>query len=206
MPISPPHGCDCRALRLPCLAPGETCDREGLRSRMAGVDKVDAIVAAILAAAMHWGKSVDDEEYSRSVDLFLAMMKARAGQQSRDSAAPLDVPMRAPTHGSAVALDSRRLRELSDSMQWEEGAALLNGVDLHGELPPDVQYYAGVCLGSIGREPEAIELLKRAAAGGFGRFWCAYHLGLFEEKCGNASWAAYYYTVSLILSPERTDL
>jgi len=63
-----------------------------------------------------------------------------------------------------------------------------------------------VCIASRGAEPQAIELLKRAAEGGFAAFWCAYHLGLFEMRRGRPANAATYYAMSLILEPARDDI
>src|SRR5206468_3869208 len=60
--------------------------------------------------------------------------------------------------------------------------------------------------GSAGRLAPGINLLKRAAGAGYAPFWCAFHLGLFEIKRGNAVNAAYYLTVALIAQPERSDL
>jgi hypothetical protein len=101
---------------------------------------------------------------------------------------------------------ARQLKALANSGRYGKALALLEGVDLAADLPTDFLYYAGVCLGSTDREETAIDLLKRAAAGGSPRFYCAFHLGLFEEKLGNAAEAAYYYTVALILVYARTDI
>jgi hypothetical protein len=98
------------------------------------------------------------------------------------------------------------LEALVNSGRSREALALLDGVDLAADLSPDFLYMAAVCLGSGDAKAAAIDLLKRAVEGRFPRFWCAYHLGIFEEQLGNITDAAYYYTVSLILEPTRTDL
>src|SRR5205085_56856 len=100
----------------------------------------------------------------------------------------------------------RQLQELANSGRYDKAAALLDGVDLTAALATDFQYYAGVCLGAVGRLAPGIDLLKRAAGAGYAPFWCAFHLGLFEIKRGNAVNAAYYLTVALIAQPERSDL
>jgi hypothetical protein len=91
-------------------------------------------------------------------------------------------------------------------MKYDEAVALLREVDLDRDLLPDFLYFAAVSLGATGRLDTAIGLLKRALSGGYPRFWCAYHLGLFEENRRDTASAAYYYTISLILEPERSDI
>lgn len=97
------------------------------------------------------------------------------------------------------------LRQLADAARYAEAADLLESVDLETELSAEFCYYAGVCLGSVGREVAAIRLLKRAAGSGYAAFWCAYHLGLFETRLGNQASAAFYLTLALILSPHQAE-
>lgn len=104
------------------------------------------------------------------------------------------------------SVEADRLRLIAESGDYHDAEQLLEGVDLNADLAPDLLYYAGVCLGGVGQEQRAIDLLKRAVASGFGRFWCAYHCGLFEAKMGRTAEAAYYFTVCLILDPSRTDV
>jgi hypothetical protein len=86
----------------------------------------------------------------------------------------------------------RELRDLIDGGKCAEAAVLLEGTDLEAELGADLQYYAAVALGATHREKPAIDLLKRAAARGFYAFWCAYHLGLLEQRLDHPAHAAYY--------------
>ena len=98
------------------------------------------------------------------------------------------------------------LRELTDRAEYARGVALVEDIDLAAESDPNLLYYAGVCLGSIGRHEIAIAALKRAAERGYAPFWCAYHLGLFEMRRGGSANAAFYFVVSLLANPGRTDL
>jgi hypothetical protein len=101
---------------------------------------------------------------------------------------------------------ARQLEHLINSMKYAEAAALLEGVDLSADLPPDFLYIAAVCVGAGDGARLATDLLKRAAEGGYPRFWCALNLGLFEEKLGRPATAAYYYSAALLANPERTDI
>ena len=110
-----------------------------------------------------------------------------------------------------VALDQnvpsvQQLQALVDSRRPDEAARLLEGVDLKASRGADFDYYAGVAMGTVGRIERAIDLLQRAATGGFAAFWCAYHLGIFEMKRGGIARAAYYFTVAAGLQPERHEV
>ena len=96
-----------------------------------------------------------------------------------------------------------QLREFANGGRTVDGIALLDALDIAAEAAPDWLYYAGVCLGAAERMDAAVDLLKRAAAGGFAAFWCAYHLGLFEMKRDRPLNAAYYFTAALIVRPEH---
>ena len=109
----------------------------------------------------------------------------------------------APANASRPSL--MRLQQLTDAGQHREALALLRGVDLTA-VRPDMQYLAAVCLGGVGQTGRAIELLICALDSGFPAFWCAYHLGLYEERRGNAAKAGFYYAAALILEPARADL
>lgn len=118
-------------------------------------------------------------------------------------------PPAAETGGEPVARPrptQDELRSLVEGLKAPEAAALLEGVDLDAETDPAFLYISGVCLGLVGRWAPAIDLLKRAASGGFDRFWCAFHLGQFEIGAGHGVNAAYYLTVALIFAPRRTEL
>ena len=103
-------------------------------------------------------------------------------------------------------VDAQFLRQLWEGGKFAEGAALLDGIDLNADLAPDFLHYAGLCLAGVGQEHTAIDLLKRAAAGGYSRFYSAYHLAHCEMRSGNTAHAAYYFTVSLISDPARADV
>lgn len=107
---------------------------------------------------------------------------------------------------AAKSVTARRLEEFANRAQYREAAALLGSVDLSADLSPDLLYFAGVCLGAADQPQRAVDLLKRAVEGGHPRFWCAYHLGLFEEKIGNVENAAFYYTAAVVLNPARDDI
>lgn len=113
---------------------------------------------------------------------------------------------RTPEASPAELPSAQRLRELVDLTRHAEAVALLEGLDLEGNLAADFLYYAGVCFGSQRQDERAVALLQRAADGGFAPFWCAFHLGLFQERRGRSAEAAYYYAASLILNPARDDL
>lgn len=110
------------------------------------------------------------------------------------------------TRSAPETFTPERLQQLCDAMRYEEAAALLRGIDLDAENRPNVLYYAGVCLGSIGQRQQAVNLLNRARAGGPGPFWCFYHLGIFEKEAGNYLMADQYFRVALSLDPTRTDI
>jgi tetratricopeptide (TPR) repeat protein len=175
------------------------------------MDDIDRIVAAIFSATAHMGKSADSEDYFRAYDDALSVLRARGGHQ--------DLTPQNVTHDErlmggvqpkprnlATSINVQRLRALSDSMKYDEALAVLEEIDFDADLAPDLLYYTGVCLGAVDQAQRAIELLKRATTGGYSRFYCAFHLGLFEEKIDNTTAAAYYFTVALILDPARTDV
>ena len=116
-------------------------------------------------------------------------------------AAPQDGPSLPASPPTAAQLQS-----LMNAGNHRAAAALLDGVDLAAETAADLLYYAAVCLGDVGRDKDAVELLERAVAGGFIPFWCTYHLGLFEARRGRPVHAACYYSIALILDPVRTDI
>jgi tetratricopeptide (TPR) repeat protein len=111
-----------------------------------------------------------------------------------------------PGSNAGTPPSTQRLAALLNEAKFGEAAALLEDVDLAAELAPDLLYYAGVCFGSVDRTRSAIRLLKRAVEGGHPPFWCAFHLGLFEEKRGNRTEAAFYYSVAALLDPTRGDI
>jgi FkbM family methyltransferase len=170
------------------------------------MDNTDRIVAAIFAAAKCGAKANDFAAYFEAYDLFMAMMREREAQSSGAGGSAASTPDPSVAYASPITIDPQALSRLADSRKYDEAAVLLEGIDLDADLAPDFLYYAGVCLGSVGQHQRAIALLKRAAAGGHGKFWCAYHLGLFEEQIGHIANAPYYFTVSLILDPLRTDI
>jgi tetratricopeptide (TPR) repeat protein len=79
-------------------------------------------------------------------------------------------------------------------------------MDLSANQSPAFCYYAGFALGATGQYGRAINLLKRAADGGFLPFWCAYNLGIFEMKRGEANRAASYFAAALKLNPGKQEL
>lgn len=102
--------------------------------------------------------------------------------------------------------DLEKLRELYQSMRFEEAARLLAGVDLDADWPPGILYYSAICLGAAGDPRRAIGLLKRCAAVGFEIFYSAYYLGLYEVAGGCPENAAYYFTIVLLKDPARSEV
>lgn len=100
---------------------------------------------------------------------------------------------------------ARQLQHFADARRYAEAAALLEGLDLDGVHDAEFCYFAGVCLGWAGQHDRAIALLKRAADG-YDAYWCACHLGFFENNRGNPVSAAHYLTVALLLQPAETQL
>ena len=114
------------------------------------------------------------------------------------------LPQRPAAPGEAPLAEE--LRRLISNRDSKKAAALLQDLDLTVDRGPEFDYLAGMALGAAGSFGRAIDLVKRAAEGGFDAFWCSNVLGQFEQRRDHKPAAAAYFVAALMLDPDRSEL